>query len=224
MIDMDDMTARKDTLIEACFMHVPFDGWTETTLDMASQDSEGNKDAWRQLFDNKVSRAFAHYNQRADRMMAEAFYDWLDASDMPPPVHVKIRQLILIRLEAARPHKEVVRKSLSYLSRPEHAKLAATSLYATIDEMWRCAGDTSTDYNFYTKRASLSAVYSATLLAFLADDTDDMSKTEAFLDRRLADIAKIPSMKRPFMAAAQTFQQRVQERASRFAQKMANRR
>jgi ubiquinone biosynthesis protein COQ9 len=224
MIDMDDMTARKDRLIEACFMHVPFDGWTETTLDMASQDSEGNKDAWRQLFDNKVSRAFAHYNQRADRMMAEAFYDWLDASDMPPPVHVKIRQLILIRLEAARPHKEVVRKSLSYLSRPEHAKLAATSLYATIDEMWRCAGDTSTDFNFYTKRASLSAVYSATLLAFLADDTDDMSKTEAFLDRRLADIAKIPSMKRPFMAATQTFQQRVQERASRFAQKMANRR
>ena len=90
--------------------------------------------------------------------------------------------------------------------------------------MWRCAGDTSTDYNFYTKRASLSAVYSATLLAFLADDTDDMSKTEAFLDRRLADIAKIPSMKRPFMAAAQTIQQRVQERASRFAQKMANKR
>jgi len=63
--------------------------------------------------------------------------------------------------------------------------------------MWRAAGDTSTDYNFYTKRATLSAVYSATLLAFLSDNSADMAKTEAFLDRRLADIAKLPKMTKP---------------------------
>ena len=63
--------------------------------------------------------------------------------------------------------------------------------------MWRTAGDTSTDYNFYTKRATLSAVYSATLLAFLADNSADMAKTEAFLDRRLADIARIPKLAKP---------------------------
>ncbi len=223
-MDMDEITARKDRLIDASLMHIPFDGWSETALDMAADESEGDKQVWRVLFDNKISNAFAHYNQRADRMMAEAFYHWLDASDVPQPVHIKIRQLIVIRLEAARLHKEVVRKSLSYLSRPEHVKLAATSLYRTIDEMWRCAGDSSTDYNFYTKRATLSAVYSATLLAFLADDTEDMSKTKAFLDRRLADIAKIPAIKRPFMAAAQTFQKRFQAGASRFAQKRASRR
>jgi len=83
------------------------------------------------------------------------------------------------------------------LARPQHAKLAAKMLYDAVDAMWRAAGDTSTDYNFYTKRASLSAVYSATLLAFLSDNSADMAKTEAFLDRRLADIARIPKLTKP---------------------------
>ena len=56
--------------------------------------------------------------------------------------------------------------------------------------MWRAAGDTSTDYNFYTKRAILSAVYGA-LLAFLSDNSTDLAG-EAFLDGRLADVAKLP--------------------------------
>ena len=61
---------------------------------------------------------------------------------------------------------------------------------------------TLTDYNFYTKRATLSAVYSATLLAFLSDNSADLAKTEAFLDRRLADVAKLPKMARPARALA----------------------
>ena len=90
-----------------------------------------------------------------------------------------------------------MRRTLAVLARPRNAKLAAQMLYNTVDRMWRAAGDTSTDYNFYTKRATLSAVYSATLLAFLADNTEDMAKTTAFLDRRLADIARIPKMAKP---------------------------
>jgi ubiquinone biosynthesis protein COQ9 len=70
-------------------------------------------------------------------------------------------------------------------------------LYRTVDAIWRAAGDTTTDYNFYTKRATLAAVYSATMLAFLADDTDDLAKTEAFLDRRLKDVSRIPKMAKP---------------------------
>lgn len=218
MNDMDDMIARKDRLIEASFMHIPFDGWSEQALDAASLECDGDAHSWRQLF-NSVTDAFIYYNQRSDRMMCDSYQCWLEGCDTPPPVHKRIRQLILLRLEAARPHKEVVRKSLSYLSRPEHAKLAPKLLYTTIDEMWRSAGDRSTDFNFYTKRASLSAVYSATLLAFLADDSDDMSYITAFVDRRLADIAKIPAMKRPFMAAADIFKQKLQGRFAQYRAK-----
>ena len=63
---------------------------------------------------------------------------------------MKIRSLILIRLEQAAPYKEVVRRTLAVLAQPQHVKLASQLLYETVDEMWRAAGDTSTDYNFYT--------------------------------------------------------------------------
>ena len=102
---------------------------------------------------------------------------------------MKIRSLILIRLEQAAPYKEVVRRTLAGNRSMQSWHL---SFYIKqVDEMWRAAGDTSTDYNFYTKRAILSAVYSATLLAFV-DNTADLAKTEAFLDGRLADVAKLP--------------------------------
>ena len=137
-----------------------------------------------------IADVIVAYSAYADKNMITAFHGQGAENIADMPVHMKIRSLILIRLKQATPYKEVVRQTLAVLARPQHAKLAAQLLYKTVDEMWRAAGDTSTDYNFYTKRATLSAVYSATLLAFLSDNSADMEKTEAFLDRRLADVAK----------------------------------
>ena len=186
-----------DHIIEAILNHVPFDGWSKASLDMAATDCELSQAEIHGLFPGGVADAIAAYGAYSDKNMITAFYGQglAEISDMP--VHMKIRSLILLRLEQAAPFKEVVRRTLAVLARPQHAKLAAQLLYNTVDEMWRAAGDTSTDYNFYTKRATLSAVYSATLLAFLSDNSPDMAKTEAFLDRRLADIAKLPKMARP---------------------------
>ena len=88
------------------------------------------------------------------------------------------------------------------MSKPAQAKLGSTLLYKTLDRVWRVAGDRSTDYNFYTKRATLGAVYGATLLAFLDDDTPDMQKTRAFLDRRLKDVANVPKVTKQIRTAA----------------------
>ena len=184
-------------LIEAVLSHIPFDGWSETSLKMAAADCGLNEAELAALFPAGIADAIAAYGAYADKMMAAEFEGRHHDDSASMPVHIKIRTLILIRLEQAAPHKEVVRRTLAVLARPQYAKLAAKMLYDTVDAMWRVAGDTSTDYNFYTKRASLSAVYSATLLAFLSDNSADMAKTEAFLDRRLADIARIPKLTKP---------------------------
>lgn len=193
----------KDSLIDACLAHIPFDGWSDEALSAAAQDLGCAADSWRELFPGGVQDAFIHYSEMADKKMVLAFDAWYQAQPSGPvPTHLQIRQLILIRLEQAQPYQEVVRKSLSFLARPEMAPLAPQLLYRTVDDMWRAAGDVSTDYNFYTKRATLSAVYSATLLAFLSDQTTDLSSTTAFLDRRLKDISRIPKMSAPVKAAA----------------------
>ena len=184
-------------VVEAILKHIPFDGWSPASLAMAATDCGLSEAEMHSLFPAGIVDAIAAYGAYSDQNMITAFHSQ-DAADIAVlPVHMKIRSLILIRLEQAAPYKEVVRQTLAVLARPQHAKLASQLLYKTVDEMWRAAGDTSTDYNFYTKRATLSAVYSATLLAFLSDNSADLAKTEAFLDRRLADVAKLPKMSRP---------------------------
>ena len=91
-------------------------------------------------------------------------------------------------------HREAVRRGLSLLALPQYAPVATRLLYRTVDAMWYAAGDTSTDYNFYSKRALLAGVYSATLLYWLNDKSDGFEATWAFLDRRVANVLQVPKL------------------------------
>ena len=206
-----------DYIIEAILNHIPFDGWSTASLNMAAAECGLNEAEMHNLFPAGIADAIAEYGAYADKNMLAAFYGQGAADIAAMPVHMKIRSLILFRLEQAAPYKEVVRRTLAVLARPQHAKLASQLLYKTVDEMWRAAGDTSTDYNFYTKRATLSAVYSATLLAFLSDNSAEMAKTEAFLDRRLADVARLPKIARPARGMADMAMRFAGRAAGRFA-------
>jgi ubiquinone biosynthesis protein COQ9 len=71
----------------------------------------------------------------------------------------------------------------------------------TVDAIWHAAGDRSTDFSWYTKRAILGAVWAATLLYWLRDTSEDDAATLAFLDRRLAGVARFGSLRRRAEAA-----------------------
>ena len=89
---------------------------------------------------------------------------------------------------------------------PNNALASARALYATVDTIWRAAGQRDTDISFYTKRATLAAVYSATLLAWIADTSGDPSVIEGFLDRRLRDVSQIPKASAPLRTVVNTGQ------------------
>ena len=186
-----------EEIVTATLSHVPFDGWSASSISMGASDCGASEDELARLLPRGVTDAIETYAKMADEDMVSAFDE---LSDKPEKMHLKIRALILCRLEMAMPHKEAVSKTLAYLAQPSHAALASKLLYKTVDSMWRTAGDISTDASFYSKRATLAAVYSATLLAFLADDSGDLSKTEAFLDRRLKEVAAIPKITAPAKA------------------------
>jgi ubiquinone biosynthesis protein COQ9 len=86
------------------------------------------------------------------------------------------------------PAREAVRSALSILSMPQNVPLAATLAWRSADLMWRLAGDTSTDFNHYTKRMTLAAVYGSTLVAWLDDQSDGWTDSAAFLDRRIDNV------------------------------------
>ena len=185
-------------LTRACMMHVPFDGWSKQSLELAAEDCGLDRTDISRILPRGVEEAVEIYAHLADEDMVLAFNEAMSESQTAlKGMTAKIKLLILLRLEHASSHKEVVRKTLQYLRKPSHAKLSQSLLYNTIDRIWRVAGDHSTDFSFYTKRGLLGAVYSATLLYFLGDNSGSMDNTSAFLDRRLREISAIPKLSKP---------------------------
>ena len=182
------------SIIEAALVHVPFDGWSDAALRAGAADAGCTDDDVTRLFPGGALDAIIMHSAMADRAMVEAF-ELMEGR--PDRVHLMIRAMILIRLEQAAPHKEAVRRGLTVLAVPANALASARALYATVDSMWRAAGQLDTDISFYTKRATLAAVYSATLLAWIADTTGNPEVIESFLDRRLRDVAQIPKATAP---------------------------
>ena len=190
-----------EAFIEAMLVHVPFDGWTEAAMQTTADQLGLSASQMAQLFPQGITGLVEIGSDDIDRHMAEIFLNRFPDNFDNMPVHRKIRELLLIRFELLQPNKEAVRKMVAFLAQPAQAKLGSKLLYKTLDRVWRIAGDRSTDYNFYTKRATLGAVYGSTMLAFLDDDTADMQKTRAFLDRRLQDVARVPKAAKPLKVA-----------------------
>lgn len=187
--DPNPLDAVRDRILDAALPHVMFDGWTRRTLETAAQDAGLEPVDVDIYFPRGIRDALAHWLARADREMVEA----LEAADLEA---MKIRERVAFavrtRLQQAAPHKEAVRRALGLLALPGNAELASRSLYRTVDAVWYACGDRSTDFNFYTKRGLLAAVYSSTLLYWLDDETDGHAATWAFLDRRIENVMQIP--------------------------------
>ena len=179
-------------LVAAMLPNVPFDGWSDTARDAAA-DVEGiDRDIAALALPDAAAMTDA-YTARADALMTEAMEQALAAG--PMKVRERIRFAVKTRLENAESEREAVRRALVVMSLPSNAAIGARTLWRTADAMWRAAGDTATDYNHYTKRAILGAVYSATLLFWLDDDSEGRAASWAFLDRRIDGIMRFEKVK-----------------------------
>lgn len=179
-------------LIEAMLVHVPFDGWTWRSLDQAASDLGASPAAARLAFPGGPIDMVDAYIASADRTMAAAL-DTDEFRDLK--VRERVTRAIRTRLEQAAPHREAVRRAAAVLALPAHVGRAARLTWRTADSIWRACGDRSTDFNHYSKRALAGAVYASTLLVWLQDDSDGFEATWAFLDRRIADVMRIETVK-----------------------------
>ncbi len=172
--------------------HAVFDGWTIRAVDAAA-DQLGIDRAQARLAMPKTQAAMVDvYIQAIDRALEEYFTPKRLAQ---MKIRDKIRALIWKRLEIMAPAREAVRRGLAILAMPQNLPLGMRIGWRTADLMWRIAGDTSTDFNHYTKRLTLGGVYASTLLVWLDDGSDQWSETGAFLDRRIDDVMKIEKWK-----------------------------
>ncbi|WOI56382.1 COQ9 family protein [Palleronia sp. LCG004] len=185
---MDDP---RDALLDAAMMHVPFDGWSETTLRAAARDAEIPQAEARALFPRgPVDMALA-FHRRGDDRMAES----LRSQEMEGlRFREKVTRAVRTRIEVVE-DKEAVRRGTTLFALPQNAADGSRAIWGTADRIWTVLGDTSDDVNWYTKRATLSGVYASTVLFWLGDDSLESQDTWAFLDRRIDNVMRIERAK-----------------------------
>jgi ubiquinone biosynthesis protein COQ9 len=187
-----ERSAERDTAIAALLPHVPFDGWTIRALRSGLADAGMRPEDAGQLFPAGAGDMIEAFSDFADRRMAAGAV----SLDPTLPLHRRVRAVIALRLEQNRGHKEAIRRAVAVLTMPGRMRLAAACTARTVDAIWHAAGDRSEDFSWYTKRAILAAIYGATILYWLRDVSEDDAATLAFLDRRLAGVAHIGSVRR----------------------------
>lgn len=189
-IKSNDLDAKlRNQLLLAFLAEVPFAGWSDAAFEAALKKSsvpvgkanlllpEGLRDMTR-YFGAWVDDAMTTRIARDPRFRTKRTRD-------------KVAFAVMARLDAQQPHREAYRKLLAWYARPQHLPLALRRLYQTVDLVWREAGDTATDFNFYTKRGLLAGVVKATTLFWLTDETPNQQATREFLDRRISEVLRI---------------------------------
>ena len=199
--ETDDLAILRDILLCATLKHVPFDGWTRDALLSGARDAKLTQSDAMRAFPDGARDMIPWHSGMADKAMLRALHD-INLMDMR--IRDRIATAVRVRLDQNLEHREAVRRALSFLAMPQNTGIGARSLYRTVDDMWFAAGDTATDWNFYSKRALLAGVYSSTLLVWLDDRSEDCADTWAFLDRRIENVMQIPKISSRLRGTAKT--------------------
>ena len=182
----------RDRLSDAMLSEAAFEGWSRAALRAASRQLDLPAGEADRLFPGGPIQALTYASERADQRTVE---DMEKEGVAGLKIRDRIKSAVRIRLERHSGNREAARRALALLSLPFNAPLAMRLLYRTVDAMWYAAGDISTDFNFYTKRATLAGVYSSTLLYWLNDRSPGSEATWSFLDRRIDDVMRIEKLK-----------------------------
>jgi ubiquinone biosynthesis protein COQ9 len=187
----------RDQLLLACLPFVPAHGWTRAAVDAGITAAKLPAQKFLALCPGGIDDLVVGFADYLDRQMLAKL-----AKRKPETMRVRdrIEAAVLARLAAAEPYKDAVRLTLAYWSVPPRSLRAPQIVWRTADAMWAWAGDTSTDYNRYTKRGLLAGVITATTLVWLKDSSDDHEVTRMFLANRIDNVLKLGQMIGQFKA------------------------
>ncbi len=188
----ENVVEARQVLLRAALPHVVFDGWSDRTLAAAVEDSGVDPKLVCLAYPRGgVDLALAFHFDGDARLAAE-----LAETDLSEQrFRDRVAHAVMRRLELIADRREEVRRAAALFALPHHAADGMRAVWNTADTIWTALGDTSTDYNWYTKRTTLSAVWSATVLFWLGDETPDLAATREFIDRRIDNVMQFEKAK-----------------------------
>ena len=188
----DHLAAAAKAVLAAALPQVAFDGWSDRTLSQAVEDAGVDPGLSRLAFPRGgIDLALAFHMAKDAQLAAD-----LAAADIGGMrFRDRVAFAILRRLELVSGDREAVRRGAALFALPHHAADGARAIWHTADTIWTALGDDSRDFNWYSKRATLSAVYSSSLLYWLGDETPGATATRDFVGRRIDNVMQIEGVK-----------------------------
>ena len=189
---MSQPNATRDAILKAALKIAPFEGWTNLTLKRAVRNAGYPDGSGELYFEDGVADLLNHWSD-ALNAKTEKKIKQLDIENLK--IRERVTQGVLIRLQAIDHHEEAARRASSRLILPDLAATGVRQIWNAADIIWRAIGDTSTDANYYSKRAILSSVIGATLPVWLSDQSDDKATARAFLNARIENVMEFEKLK-----------------------------
>src|SRR5690606_26355254 len=119
----------RDRLLDAALVHVPFEGWSETTLGAAIRDVGTTRDEVRAVFPRgPVDLALAYHRRGDARMLARLTAASLDDLRFRDRIATAVRY----RIEAI-DDREAARRGTTLFALPHHAADGARAVWQTAD-------------------------------------------------------------------------------------------
>jgi ubiquinone biosynthesis protein COQ9 len=185
-----DMAEERAKLLAAIIPHVPFDGWSDPAFRAAVADLALDPDLARVICPRGAVDLAVEYHRAGDRAMLEA----LAKTDLAA-LKYSARVALAVRLRLELADRELVRRGAAVFALPNHLATGSALIWGTAEAIWTALGDSSRDLNWYTKRMTLSAVYSATVLYWMGDESEDSADSWAFLDDRIGNVMQFEKLK-----------------------------
>lgn len=171
----------KQLILKNFLKNSVFDGWTDENLSKSANQSGFKSEYYILLFPNGLEDLTQYFHNYLNKIMEDEFL----ANNVFTKIHEKIIYAIELKFSQYENHKEAVRCLMKYNLKPQHILATKSRLWSTCDIIWRLAGDESTDFNYYTKRSILAAVYASSFVYFINDDSEGFFKTKIFIRNRI---------------------------------------
>lgn len=181
----------KEKILAAMLPHVPFEGWSEDLFGIIAKELGEEEESLRLHFEGGIIDVVDYFSSRNDLEMLRRFKK-LSVADSEMRIRDRVKNSIVARLEIYDEMKVTIAKTVAFLSLPWNLTKSSSMTWRTVDIIWKeSAGDASTDFNYYTKRALLMGIYTSVVMYWLADDSENYEDTLAFLDNRINDVMKV---------------------------------
>jgi ubiquinone biosynthesis protein COQ9 len=205
---MIDSIENKQKILDNFLKIVPFEDWSKETLILATRNANIDEKLLPIIFENDILSLIEFITQiRCEQLkkIAENNQDFNEKK-----THEKISFLIFNLLNLDKNNKIALKRLINFYLNPKNllpAKNCSESLglkplnqsfkelYYVADSLWNICLDKSTDFNFYSKRITLTKVLIRSFLFYVNDDSENSIKTQNFINSQINNIINFAKIK-----------------------------